>query len=53
MNYRKILTKEEVSFIRQKYNEGFKIMEIIRTWFPTVSEPTISTIVHNKRRTNI
>lgn len=50
---KKILTKEEVSFIRQKYNEGFKIMEIIRTWFPTVSEPTISTIVHNKRRTNI
>lgn len=46
------LTKEEVLFIRQKYNEGFKIMEIIRKWFPTKSESCISLIVHNKRYTN-
>ena len=50
---KKILTKEEVSFMRQKYSEGFKVMEIIRKWFPTISEPTVSAIVHNKRRTNI
>lgn len=46
------LTKEEVLFIRQKYNEGFKVMEIIRQWFPNKSESSISLIVHNKRYTN-
>ena len=46
------LTKEEVLFIRQKYSEGFKIMEIIRQWFPNKSESGISLIVHNKRYTN-
>ena len=46
------LTKEEVLFIRQKYNEGFKVMEIIRQWFPNKSESCISLIVHNKRYTN-
>ena len=46
------LTKEEVLFIRQKYSEGFKVMEIIRQWFPNKSESSISLIVHNKRYTN-
>ena len=46
------LTKEEVLFIRQKYSEGFKVMEIIRQWFPDKSESGISLIVHNKRYTN-
>lgn len=42
------LTDEEVKFIRNKYQEGFKVMEIIRQWFPHVGEPTISNIVHYK-----
>ena len=46
------LTKEEVLFIRQKYKEGFKVMEIIKQWFPNRSESSISLIVHNKRYTN-
>lgn len=43
------LTDTEVTFIREKYTEGFKVMDIIRNWFPHISEPTISCIVHNKR----
>ncbi len=50
---RKILTKDEVSFIRQKYSDGYKIMEIIRKWFPNISESTVSQIVHNKSYTKI
>lgn len=49
---KELCTKEEVLFIRQKYSEGFKVMEIIRQWFPTKSESCISLIVHNKRYTN-
>lgn len=50
---RRIITNEEVLFIRQKYNEGYKVMEIIRTWFPDISESSVSLIVHNKKHTNI
>lgn len=46
------LSKEQVQFIRQKYQEGYKVMEIINNWFPNRSESTISLIVHNKRYIN-
>ena len=50
---KRIITDSETSFIRQKYNEGYKVMEIIRNWFPDISEASVSLIVHNKRHTNI
>ena len=50
---KRIITDNETSFIRQKYNEGYKVMEIIRNWFPDISEASVSLIVHNKRHTNI
>ena len=50
---KRIITDNETSFIRQKYNEGYKVMEIIRNWFPNISEASVSLIVHNKRHTNI
>lgn len=43
------LTKEEVIFIRQKYKEGFKVMDIIKNWFPDRLESTISLTVSGKR----
>lgn len=46
------LSKEQVLFIREKYKEGYKIMEIIRNWFPDYSQSSINLIVHNKRYTN-
>ena len=46
------LTKDQVLFIRQKYKEGYKIIDIINNWFPTYSQSSINLIVHNKRYTN-
>lgn len=49
---KKNMTKEQVLFIRDKYNKGYKIMEIIRTWFPDISESVISSIISRRTYKN-
>lgn len=46
------LTKEEVLFIRQKYDSGMKVMEILRKWFPNKGENTILNAAKRKTYTN-
>lgn len=46
------LTKEQVLFIREKYDSGVKIMEIIKNWFPDYKEPSIYLIATRQRYKN-
>ena len=46
------LTKEQVLFIREKYDSGIKIMEIIKNWFPDYKEPSIYLIATRQRYKN-
>lgn len=46
------LTKEQVLFIREKYDSGIKIMEIIKNWFPNYKEPSIYLIATRQRYKN-
>lgn len=46
------LTKEQVLFIREKYDSGIKIMEIIKNWFPDHKEPSIYLIATKQRYKN-
>lgn len=46
------LTKEQVLFIREKYDSGIKIMEIIKNWFPDHKEPSIYLIATRQRYKN-
>lgn len=43
------LTTDIVLDIRNKYKEGYKIMQIIKNFYPKLSESVVSQIVHNKR----
>lgn len=47
------LTKEQVLFIREKYDNGVKIMEIIKNWFPDYKEPSIYLIATRQRYKNL
>ena len=49
---KKKLSKKQVLFIRKKYNEGYKIMEIIKNWFPDYKEPSIYLIATKQRYKN-
>lgn len=46
------LTKEQVLFIREKYDSGVKIMEIIKNWFPDYKEPSMYLIATRQRYKN-
>lgn len=46
------LTKEQVLFIREKYDSGIKIMEIIKNWFPDYKEPSMYLIATRQRYKN-
>lgn len=46
------LSKEDVLLIRQKYQEGLKIKEIINNWFPSYSESSIYLIATKQRYKN-
>lgn len=43
------LTTLEILDIRDKYQKGYKIMQIINNFYPKISESVVSQIVHNKR----
>lgn len=47
-----LLSKETVLDIRAKYKNGTTVMEIIRTWYPDLSESVVCQIVHNKSYKN-
>lgn len=47
------LKKEDIIKIRKLYDEGMKIMEIVRNYFPDRSESTISNIVYRRTYKNI
>lgn len=42
------LTKGIVLDIRDKYKKGYKVMQIIKNFYPKLSESVVSQIVHNK-----
>ena len=46
------LSKDQVLFIREQYSKGYKVMQIIKEWFPSLGENIVSNIVHNKTYTN-
>lgn len=51
-SYKKKLTKEQVLLIREKYESGMKITEIIEKWFPNYSESAIYLIATRQRYKN-
>lgn len=46
------LSKENVLFIREKYDSGYKVMEILKKWFPNCGENTILNVAKRKTYTN-
>ena len=51
-SYKKKLTKEQVLLIREKYESGMKITEIIEKWFSNYSESAIYLIATRQRYKN-